>query len=57
MGATDAQQELPESGTSLPAVRESSREEKAGIKLAWEEGEGDCEEWSGIREARILFKK
>mgnify|MGYP001856274129 CR=1 len=47
MGATDAQQELPESGTSLPAVRESSREEKAGIKLAWEEGEGDCEEWSG----------
>lgn len=37
---TDAQQELPESGTSLPAARESSGEKKMGMKLAWEKDEG-----------------
>lgn len=39
-GTTDAQQELPGSGASLPAVRESSREKKMGMKLTWEKGEG-----------------
>ena len=39
-GTTDAQQVLPGSGASLPAVRESSREKKMGMKLTWEKGEG-----------------
>lgn len=35
-GTTDAQQESPGSGASLPAVRESSREKKMGMELTWE---------------------
>lgn len=35
-GTTDAQQELPGSGASLPAVRELSREKTMGMELTWE---------------------
>lgn len=42
-GTTDAQQELPERGASLPAVRESAREKKMGMKLTWEKGEGGAD--------------
>lgn len=41
-GTTDAQQELPGIGASLSTVRESSREKKMGMKLTWEEGEGEA---------------
>lgn len=50
-GTTDAQQELPGSGASLPAVRESSKEKKMGMKLTQEKGEE-----GGLRIKKIAQK-